>query len=424
MIKFLLIGILRDRSRSLLPIIVVASGVILTVLLSTWMRGIFGDIISMSANFTTGHVKIMTRAYEENQAQLPNDLSLLNVAEVKEGLKADYPDMEWVDRIRFGGLIDVPDENGETRTQGPAAGQAVDLLSPNTKEPERMSIAKSLQQGRLPQAAGEALLSEDFAQKLKVELGEEVMLFGSTMEGGMAFKNFKIVGTVSFGSAILDRGAILVDIADARQALDMEDAAPEILGYFNDGEYDDEKAQQIATAFNAKYAEDPDEYAPVMKRLKEQSDMASRIDMADSMRAILVSIFVFSMSIVLWNIGLLGGLRRYSEFGIRLALGEEKKHIYKTMIYEAILIGVIGSILGTAIGLLGAYYLQEVGVDFSSMMKNVSMMVPQIYRAIITPDAFFIGFIPGVLSMVLGAALSGIGIYKRQTAQLFKELEV
>lgn len=424
MIRFLLKGILRDRSRSLLPIIVVASGVILTVLLSTWMSGIFGDIIRLSANFTTGHVKIMTRAYAENQAQLPNDLSLLDVGEMKAELAKDYPDMEWVDRIRFGGLIDVPDENGETRAQGPAAGQAVDFFTPGTKEPERMNMKKSLRQGRLPQAPGEALLSEEFAQKLKVKLGEEVMLFGSTMEGGMAFKNFTIVGTVSFGSSVLDRGAIVVDIEDARLALDMEDAAPEILGYFNDGKYNDEKAAQLATAFNAKYADDPDEYAPVMKRLKEQSDMASRIDMADSIRGILISVFVFAMSIVLWNIGLLGGLRRYSEFGVRLALGEEKKHIYTTMIYEAILIGVIGSIVGTVIGLAGAYYLQEVGVDFSSMLKNISMMVPQVYRAKITPDAFFIGFIPGVLSMVLGAALSGIGIYKRQTAQLFKELEV
>jgi putative ABC transport system permease protein len=57
-------------------------------------------------------------------------------------------------------------------------------------------------------------------------------------------------------------------------------------------------------------------------------------------------------------------------------------------------------------------------------MKNASMMMPSIYRATITPEAFYIGFIPGLFSMVLGNALAGIGIYKRNTAQLFKELEV
>ena len=424
MIQFLLKGILRDRSRSLLPIVVVATGVMLTVLLSAFMKGLFNDVIDLNANFTTGHVKVMTRAYADNIAQMPNDLALIDVDDLKEELATDYPKMEWVDRIRFGGLIDVPDENGETKTQGPAAGQAVDLLSPDTQEPQRLNMEKSLRRGRLPKAPGEALLSEDFSQKLKVDLGDEVTLFGSTMEGGMAFKNFTIVGTVSFGASVLDRGSIIVDIDDAREALAMEDAAAEILGYFENGGYDDERAREVVAGFNAKYADDPDEYAPVMQSLKEQNDLGQLLDMSENMRIILVSIFVFAMSIVLWNTGLLGGLRRYSEFGVRLALGEEKKHIYKTQIYEAILIGTIGSVVGTVLGLAVAYYLQEHGIDFSGMMKNISMMLPQVYRAKITPDAFYLGFIPGLFAMVLGTALSGIGIYKRQTAQLFKELEV
>ena len=53
----------------------------------------------------------------------------------------------------------------------------------------------------------------------------------------------------------------------------------------------------------------------------------------------MVFIFVLSMSLVLWNAGLLGGLRRYTEFGTRLAIGEDYSHIYKTMIYESVLIG-------------------------------------------------------------------------------------
>lgn len=424
MIKFLLKGILRDRSRSLLPIIVTTIGVFLTVVLTCWITGVLGDVVNMNARFNTGHVKVMTRAYQENIAQTPNDLALLDIAEYIETLKKDYPDMNWAPRIRFGGLIDVPDANGETRAQGPAAGQAYDLLSPDSKEIDRLNIRKSLVEGRLPKVKGEALISDEFAQKLELKLGEEVTLFGSTMEGSMAFKNFKIVGTLTFGAKMLDRGAIIVDISDAQEALDMEDAAGEVLGYFNTERYDDAKAGAIASAFNAKYTKESDEFSPIMLKLKDQNDLASLLDYSDSMRFILIFIFVFAMSIVLWNTGLLGGLRRYTEFGVRLALGENKTHIYKTMIYEAILIGTIGSVIGTALGVAVSYYLQEVGLDFSAYLKNVSMMMPQVYKAVVLPESFYIGFIPGLFSMVLGTALSGIGIYKRQTAQLFKELEV
>ena len=148
------------------------------------------------------------------------------------------------------------------------------------------------------------------------------------------------------------------------------------------------------------------------------------MDYVDSFSALFVGIFVIAMSIVLWNTGLLGGLRRYQEFGIRLALGESKGHIYRSLVYEALLIGFIGSVLGTLLGLVIAYYWQSTGIDIGGLMDNSSMMMPTVLKAKVTPQLFYIGFIPGLFAMVLGNMLSGIGIYKRETSQLFKELEV
>jgi putative ABC transport system permease protein len=51
-------------------------------------------------------------------------------------------------------------------------------------------------------------------------------------------------------------------------------------------------------------------------------------------------------------------------------------------------------------------------------------MIPNVVHARITITDFYLGFIPGVISTLVGTMLSGIGIYKRKTAQLFKELEV
>ncbi|GAO30143.1 hypothetical protein [Geofilum rubicundum] len=51
------------------------------------------------------------------------------------------------------------------------------------------------------------------------------------------------------------------------------------------------------------------------------------------------------------------------------------------------------------------------------------MMMPSTIRARITAESYYLGFIPGLLSTVAGTMLAGIGIYRRQTSQLFKELE-
>lgn len=222
----------------------------------------------------------------------------------------------------------------------------------------------------------------------------------------------------------MDKGAIIIDISDAQLMLDMPDGAGELVGFLNDGVYVDEKAQQISASFNQRYAASDDEFAPVMLPLREQNNLASYLDYVDTFSALFVIIFVIAMSLVLWNTGLLGGLRRYQEYGIRLALGEDKGHIYRSMVLEAILIGVIGSVIGTTLGLGLTSYLQVHGIDIGDMMADSSMMMPTVMRARVTPSLFYIGFIPGLFAMVLGNMLSGIGIYKRETATLFKELEV
>ncbi|MEI7523931.1 MAG: FtsX-like permease family protein [Mariniphaga sp.] len=422
MIRFLFKGIINDRSRSLLPIIVVSIGVMLSVVMYCWIRGIIGESLRLNASFTTGHLKVMTRAYLKDVDQMPNDLALMGVDNQLRVLKAAYPDLDWVRRIRFGGLIDFPDSNGETRAQGPVVGWALDLFSPQSKELARFNLEKSLVSGKLPAKPGQALISDLFAAKFHIKPGETFTLFGTTMDGGMAFKNLIVSGTVRFGSAPLDRGAIIADISDVQLALGMNDAAGEILAFFNSDRYDNEQAFRISSAFNQKYKSSKDEYAPVMISLREQSGMAEFIDYVDSIGSAMIIVFMIAMSIVLWNAGLLGGLRRYNEFGIRLAMGEDKDHIYKTLIYEAAFIGTIGSVLGTTFGLGIAWYLQTFGINISGIMKNSSLLMPSIARAEITSAAWYIGFIPGLISVVLGNALSGIGIYKRETAQLFKEL--
>jgi putative ABC transport system permease protein len=256
-----------------------------------------------------------------------------------------------------------------------------------------------------------------------VNPGEKLTLIGSTMNGSMTIYNFVISGTLSFGNEILDRGAVIADITDVRTALDMSDATGEILGFFRDGFYNDESALKSAEKFNSAYSGNTDEFAPVMKTLSQQGSMGQYVNMSEYWANYIAFVFIIAMSLVLWNAGLLGGLRRYGEVGLRLAMGEQKGHVYRTMIYESIMIGLAGSVIGTFFGLLFAWLIQMYGIDISGLMKSSSLMMPSIIRARIMPSDFYIGFIPGVISTVIGTMLSGIGIYKRQTAKLFKELE-
>ncbi len=422
MIRFLIKGLLRDSSRSLFPLTVVALGVALTVLLHGWLGGVMSDFIDTSARFSTGHVRVVTRAYAEHEDQFPNDLALVGVEDLLSELRQSEPELEWVARIRFAALVDVPDEQGETKAQGPAIGIAADLFSAHN-ELQRLNAPGALVRGELPHAPGWLLLSEELAQRLGLRPGDPLTLISSSMYGAMAIGNFRLAGTVRFGVGPMDRGALLMDLSDARSLLDMEDAASEIFGLFRSRVYREATAAAVAQRFNHARAEESDEFTPVMLTLGQQRGLGEYMAYVGVFSRIMVVVFVGAMSLVLWNAGLLGALRRHGEVGVRLAIGEDKGHIYRSMLAESLCIGLIGSVVGTLVGLVVVYVLQEEGIDMGRFFKSSSLMFSNVVRARITPASFYLGFVPGLFSTLLGTALSGIRIYKRNTAQLFKEFE-
>ena len=426
MIKFLTKGILRDRSRSLFPVLVVTLTVAMIVFFQGFLIGVINSMFLDSAVVSTGHVKVMIRAYKEESQQLPNDLAMLETDQMVDKLSQKYPDHFWTPRITFGGLLDVPDENGETKAQGPVYALGIDFLSPNSRQIEIWKLERRLVTGRLPENANEVLLGTKLAGRLGLSSGESVTLIGSTMYNAFTTYNFTVVGTFKLNLGPVDRHMMLVDISGARLALDMENAASEILGYTNSLYYEDQAAVAMRTEYNINHKDSTDIFSPIMMALRDANQMGTMVDFSNAAMAIMLVIFLVIVMIVLWNMGLMNGLRRYGEIGMRLAIGESKSQVYRSMIVESVIIGFIGTVIGTAMGLGITYYMQEVGLDYSAAMESLSstdIIMSNVFYAQMTPELYFIGFIPGVLATVLGTMMAGRAIYKREMAQLFKELE-
>ena len=423
MFKFLVKGVLRDKHRSLFPVIIVSVGVAISVIMYTYILGFIDDMTRTNAIYDTGHVKIMTRAYHEISDQIPNDLALTNSDSLINKLENLYPELDWAPRIKFAGLLDIPDKEGATRAQTTVNGLAMNLLGKDSRERNRFKLHQALQNGHLPEEPGEILIPASIAKNMNVEIGDVATLISSSARGGMAIYNFRIAGTVEFGVQFLDRNTIIADISDLRYALNMENGSGEILGFFENDLYRSQKAHQIKEQFNEKYSLEGREFSPLMLALEDQNNLGNLLRISRLEAYIIVGVFVFVMSLVLWNSGLMSGIRRYGEVGVRIAIGESKVRVYKEMLIETVLIGLFGSIIGLIIGLGASFYLQEVGINLTGMMKDSTFLMSTVLRAKVTPGAYFIGLIPGLLATVIGKAMAGIGILKRETAQLFRELE-
>ena len=426
MIKFLAKGLLRDRSRSLFPVLVITLTVTLVIFSIGFMQGTMNSLLLDTAVILTGHEKVVTRAYSEESQLMPNDLALMDVDKLIEDLEQEYPDFFWTPRITFAGLLDVPDQNGETKAQGPVIAFGIDLFSSDSRQVEIWELERLLVSGNLPENKNDALISSKMANQLNIGIGENVTFIGSTMDNAFTTYNFNVSGTFNLRKGQTDKQMMLVDISGARLALDMDNAASAIFGFTHSLYYDDETAVALRTNYNRINSDSLDIFSPFMLALRDGNQMGTMVDVSDAMMAIMGGIFLVIVMIVLWNMGLMNGLRRYGEIGLRLAMGESKGQVYRSMISEAIIIGLAGTVVGTGIGIGLTYYVQENGIDYTKgieALSNSSMVMPNIFYAQVTPDLFYIGFLPGVLATVLGTMLAGLAIYRREMSQLFKELE-
>jgi hypothetical protein len=92
--------------------------------------------------------------------------SLGDAAKLPADLRAHAPTCSG--RIRFAGLLDIPDAPGQKRGQEPAVGLAVDLLSAPAPKRGILNVEHSLVPGRKPAKPGEALVSDYPARELKI----------------------------------------------------------------------------------------------------------------------------------------------------------------------------------------------------------------------------------------------------------------
>ena len=431
MILFLFRGILRDKSRFLFPFSVVTIGVALVVSLVGFMEGVFMGMIDMTAKLNAGHLRLVNKPFYDEEHLHPLDRALAAQKQTRLWLeKNSSPKIEWSPRIRWGALIDVPNANGDTKSQTPVVGMALDLKSPNSSEVRRLQLNKSLVKGHLPRYFNEMLMGSSLANDLEVDLGQLVTVIGQSFDGGLVADNYVVVGLVKFGITAMDKKMVLIDLTDAQSTFYMENMVTDWLGYlpsFLSFDYYRIAKKNINSKLNTWMKNPPKDWAkddqPIAISILDQQNMKSMVTTFTIIKSSVVGIFTFLMILVLWNAGVLSGIHRYGEMGLRLAFGESHWKLILTLGIEGLFIGILGSLVGCIFGGSFTWYLQEVGLNMGDTFAKSGLMINDVVRARVTLGGFVQGIVPGIFASVVGTLVASLAIFKRSESNLFRELE-
>jgi putative ABC transport system permease protein len=431
MIAFLFRGILRDKSRFLFPFSIVAIGVTLVITLVGFMEGVFMGMIDMTANLDAGHLRLVNKPFYDEEHLRPLDRSLAAQSETLNWLKKNSPEKtRWSPRIRWGALLDVPDKNGDTVSQTPIVGMALDLKDKKSLELKRLRLEESLIDGKIPEQDKEMLMGDQLAKTLNIELNQAVTLLGQSFDGGLVMDNYRVVGLVKFGVSAMDKKMVLIDLADAQDSFYMEDMITDWLGFlpaqYSLGDYEAIKKnmkQPLSKLIEMPPKSWAEDDQAILLTIRDQQNIGAIADKFNIIKGFVVGIFTFLMMLVLWNAGILNGIHRYGEMGLRLAFGESHWRVIFNTGIEGLFVGVLGTLAGCIFGGVFAWFLQEVGINMGDSFAQSGLMINDVVRARLTTGAFIQGVIPGVFASVAGNLIASIAIFKRTESNLFRELE-
>jgi len=208
------------------------------------------------------------------------------------------------------------------------------------------------------------LIGTAMAAHLGVNLGEKVIFTTTDRQGQIVSSIAYVRGTFKTGSLELDGHLVVLPLALMRQTLDYPANGVSFLAIFAPPESD---LAAIGEALKHRLGSLPLELSSWRKTLP---DVAQAIDLDASLYRVLFTFTGIIVSIGILNTMMLNILERRREFGVMLALGLTPVTLVSMVLSEALMIGLLGLVLGALVAAPLYWYLHQFGLDLTIFLKD------------------------------------------------------
>lgn len=392
LIKSALASLVIRKSRTLLVISMIAISLWGLIFMQGIYDGMIKQMIDNAIRSDSGELSIFLKDFR-TQKEVWQDIK--NYKDIENILNNDKNVKSYTKRVLSSGLI------ATARYSKNASIYGIDL----EEEKKQAKLNEYIKDGEFSFGDKEngVILGLKLAQKLKIKLGNKVVLMAQDTKGEVSSISLKIKGIIKTNNMSFDENGVFIDINKAKKILALNG-----VNQISILTYDYSKSKMLKDKLTNKFQNLEiftwEELYPALIQSKEYMIVFNYIS---------YFIVFFIATIGIFGVVLVSVLERIREFGILRAIGTSFSQIITLIFLEGFFIGLIGFIVGCLLSFSTLYYFKIYGLDLSSFSDALDEFgMDAITYAVIKSEYFITGFISVVIA-ILSSIIIPLRILKK-----------
>lgn len=383
MLKLALRNVFRHRLRAGMTLAAVVFGVIGLVLSGGFVEDVYYKLGEALIHSQSGHLQISRAGFHAQGARSPEKFLIEHADEVKQVVRTQPKVAEAMARISFSGLLN------NSRNDWAVVGEGVEP----DKEAELGSFVSITAGRQLADAdAYGVVVGLGVAQALKLKPGDDVTLLANALEGAQNTVELKVIGVFQSFSKDYDARAVKIALHAAQELLGTQGVNAVVVSLKETADTG-RVAALLTDQMRAKGFE--------VKTWVELNDFYEKtVQLYQRQFGFLLVIILIMVVLGVANSVYMSVFERIGEFGTMMSLGNRRGQIFRLIVTESVLLGLIGGALGVVLGVLLALAISAVGIPMPPP-PNANLG----YRAEIqiVPTALLTSFSIGLAATILAS---------------------
>jgi putative ABC transport system permease protein len=334
-------NVFRNRRRTTITGLVLIFGAAALILAGGFEAFTFRGLSESTIHGQLGHIQLFNKEFLEREEDRPLELGLDSIDAMKRRIVTLDHVRFTMARIEFMGLISNGDKSEAFLGRGVEPDKEIKLAGFALDVDE----GKFLGQNPADTKESEVILAAGLVKTMKAKVGDYLTLMTTTSKGALNAMDVKVVGVYSTGIPEYDQRALMVDLNTAQQILNSKKVTKLVVVLDQT-----DKTKAVAASLEKMF---PNIKAKRWFDLATFYNAVVRLYNAifSFLGVIIFVIVVLSSS----NTMMMSIFERTKEIGTQLAIGTSRIRLLLNFLYEGLIIGVLGAL----IGLLIAYGLAE-----------------------------------------------------------------